>query len=180
MTEEHLRFEGICFRHSAARYATVDEGTLEASMRAGGRFNPAGEFGAVYVALGEDTAVAELGHRIGRTGLPRKHFRPRMMLQLGARLGRVLDLTDPAVRSQLDVTVEAISGPDWGGAQDIARQAGSRGTRRFASRLPQGLARTWPSSWTDSGRTSTWRWSRSRKSGWSDDLRLGNWLQGVG
>lgn len=127
MSEEHLRFEGVCFRHSAARYATVDEGTLEASVRAGGRFNPVGEFGAVYAALNEETALAELGRRIDRTGLPRKHFRPRMMLQLRARLGRVLDLTDPEVRSQLGVTVEEISGPDWRHAQGVARQAREQG-----------------------------------------------------
>lgn len=106
MTEQHLHFEGVCFRHSAARYATVNEGTLEASLRAGGRFNPAGEFGAVYVALDEETALAELGRRIDRTGLPREHFRPRMMLHLRARLVHVLDLSDPEVRSQLDEHLE--------------------------------------------------------------------------
>jgi len=127
LSEEHLRFEGVCFRHSAARYATVDEGTLEASVRAGGRFNPVGEFGAVYVALDKETALAELGRRIDRTGLPRKHFRPRMMLQLRTRLGRVLDLTDPEVRSQLGVTVDEVSGPDWGPAQDVARKARQQG-----------------------------------------------------
>jgi RES domain-containing protein len=127
LTEDRLHFEGVCFRHSAARYATVDEGTLEASMRAGGRFNPAGEFGAVYVALDEETALAELGRRIDRTGLPRKHFRPRMMLQLRVRLVRVLDLTDPEVRSQLGVATDEISGAEWARAQGVARQAREQG-----------------------------------------------------
>lgn len=97
------------------------------SLRAGGRFNPAGEFGAVYVALDEGTALAELGRRIDRTGLPRKHFRPRMMLQLRARLVSVLDLTDPEVRSQLGVTSKEISGADWAHAQRMARQAREQG-----------------------------------------------------
>lgn len=127
MTDEHAHFDGVCFRHSAARYATVDEGTLEASMRAGGRFNPAGEFGAIYVALDKETALAELERRIERTGLPRQHFRPRMMLHLRARLEHVLDLTDPEVRTRLHVTVEEVSGTDWRRAHDIAREARLQG-----------------------------------------------------
>lgn len=96
-------------------------------MRAGGRFNPAGEFGAVYVALDEETALAELGRRIDRTGLPRKHFRPRMMLRLRAGLGRVLDLTDPGVRTEWGVSADEIRAPDWAAAQGIARRAREEG-----------------------------------------------------
>lgn len=139
MTEEVGRFEGICFRHSAARYATVDEGTLEASMRAGGRFNPSGEFGAVYVALDEETALAELGRRIDRTGLPREHFRPRIMLHLRARLAHVLDLTDPEVRNRLGVAVEEVSGLDWGCAQELGREARAQGYT--AIRFPSSTGR---------------------------------------
>jgi RES domain-containing protein len=127
LTEGETRFEGVCFRHSAARYATVDEGTLEASARAGGRFNPVGEFGAVYVALDQETALAELERRIERTGLPGKHVRSRMMLRLQARLRKVLDLTDSEVRRRLDLSLEELIGPQWGRAQEVAREARREG-----------------------------------------------------
>jgi RES domain-containing protein len=86
LTKGRDHYEAPCFRHSGARHATIDEGTLLASVRAGGRFNPPGEFGAVYVALERKTAMAELERRIAVSGLPRAHFHPRVLLRLRARL----------------------------------------------------------------------------------------------
>jgi RES domain-containing protein len=127
-------FEGPCFRHCSARYATVDEGTLDASARVGGRFNPPGEFGAVYVAVERRTALAELERRVAASGLPRKQFHPRVILQLRARLSRVLDLTDPTVRRDLDLREAEITGEDWARPQAVAREA--RGDGYAAIRFP--------------------------------------------
>lgn len=140
MTRRRARFEGLCFRHSAAQYATVDESTLDASRRAGGRFNPSGEFGAVYVALEKDTALAELERRIERTGLPRVAFRPRLMLHLTARLTDLLDLTDPELREQFDVSAEDLIASDWTRAQEVGREARRQGYTaiRFPSATDRG------------------------------------------
>lgn len=127
MTRWRARFDGPCFRHSAAKYATVDESTLDASRRAGGRFNPSGEFGAVYVALEKDTALAELERQIERTSLPRAAFRPRLMLHLTARFTDLLDLTDPEVREQFDVSAEDLVASDWKRAQEVGRKARRQG-----------------------------------------------------
>ena len=127
MTPRRARFEGLCFRHSAAKYATVDESTLDASRRAGGRFNPRGDFGAVYAALEKDTAVAELERRIERTGLPRAAFRPRLMLHLTVHLTDLLDLTNPEVRRQFGVSEEDLIASDWTRAQDAGQEARRQG-----------------------------------------------------
>lgn len=108
-------------------------------MRAGGRFNPAGEFGAVYVALEKDTALAELDRRIERTGLPTRSFRPRMMLHLRARLVHLLDLTDPQMRGQFEVSEEELTAPDWERAQEVAREARKQGYT--AIRFPSATGR---------------------------------------
>lgn len=140
MTRSGVAFQGLCFRHSRARYATVDQETLEASMRVGGRFNPPGEFGAVYVALDRETALRELERRISLSGLPREHFLPRVIVQVRARLSRVLDLTDPRVRAQLELSVADIVAEDWTRCQQVgrkAREAGYSGIR-FPSATGEG------------------------------------------
>jgi len=133
-------FEGTCFRHCRAQYATVDEGTLEASARVGGRFNPPGEFGAIYVALDRETAVAEFERRVTESGLPREHFHPRVVLRLRARLSRVLDLTDDAVRGSLGMTLQKIVGEDWSPTHAAGRQARTAGYSavRFPSATGKG------------------------------------------
>jgi hypothetical protein len=44
--------------------------TLHFSQRLGGRFNPPCEFGALYTASDESTALAELHARFEREGIP--------------------------------------------------------------------------------------------------------------
>lgn len=134
MSRGGAAFEGPCYRHCSARYTTVDEGTLDASARVGGRFNPPGEFGAVYVAVERRTALAEFERRVTASGLPREQFHPRVILQLQARLSRVLDLTDTTVRRELDLSEEQITGEDWARPQSVAREA--RGDGYAAIRFP--------------------------------------------
>lgn len=122
-----VSFDGSCFRHSRLRYATVDEETLGASARVGGRFNPPGEFGAIYVALDRGTAMTELERRIALSGLSAQYFHPRVILRMRAHLSSVLDLTDPRIREENALDLHTITGNDWAPTQEIAREARQAG-----------------------------------------------------
>jgi RES domain-containing protein len=77
-------------------FAAYIAATLAGSMRAGGRFNPPGEFGAVYCADGHATMWAEVAARFGREGVP--GLPPRMgVLRIQVRAGRYADLTESEV-----------------------------------------------------------------------------------
>ena len=65
--------EEFAFRHCAPEHVGL-EATLAASRRYGGRYNPRGEFGAVYLACEAATALGELDRSAAR--LPRFALTP--------------------------------------------------------------------------------------------------------
>jgi RES domain-containing protein len=71
---------------------------LEASRRSGGRYNPPGEFGAVYCSDSPELCLAE---RISNGGSGRMAVVPVEVV-----LKRVLDLTSTSVREALGVPLE--------------------------------------------------------------------------
>lgn len=85
--------------------------TLAASQAVGGRFNPPGEFGALYTASDHDTAWEEVAARFRRqgiTGLP-----PRMgFLGILITVGRFADLVDPDIAAHWDVSGTVLSASD--------------------------------------------------------------------
>lgn len=86
----------------------------ERALRVGGRYNPADEFGALYLAESEDACRAEVMRRID----------PDVTLSLGKLeidLEAVCDLTDPAVRQALRVSHAELVGDDWSITQKIGR-----------------------------------------------------------
>ncbi len=86
-------FAGAVYRQSSPRYAEITERTLLASFGTGGRFNPAGEFGAIYVSLDSETPFRELRRQAGKAGLKTLDLLPRTLFAAEVRLHRVLDLT---------------------------------------------------------------------------------------
>ncbi|MEW6682228.1 MAG: RES family NAD+ phosphorylase [Nitrospirota bacterium] len=98
--------------------------SLEGSVLYGGRYNPPGEFGALYCGLTTETCWAELEHKHeGR--LKRSAFR---LVRLSVRLQRVLDLTASTVRDALDLPPEALTRPtDYALTRAIARSAREAG-----------------------------------------------------
>ena len=76
--------------------------TLAASQRVGGRFNPPGEFGALYTASDSETAWAEVAARFQREGIP--GLPPEMgILGLLITGGRFADLCEADVRARWDI-----------------------------------------------------------------------------
>lgn len=88
-------FHGTVYRQCAPGH--TDLATTLAQNRHGGRFNPPGEFGAIYVAVERDTALHELARQAALLGFAVDELLPRTMLRLRLHVRRVLDLTDETV-----------------------------------------------------------------------------------
>jgi RES domain-containing protein len=91
-----------------------------------GRYHRVGGSGAWYASLTERGAWAELfrhwsQHEISPFEVRRRVGRARVTSLV------VLDLTDPAIRSQLGVTEEGLAQGDWTTCQALADQARSAG-----------------------------------------------------
>src|SRR3954470_12879109 len=98
------QYRGAAFRQCHPDHTDFGA-TLRASLHHPFRFNPPQEFGVLYVALNERTALAELARQAGRLGIPVSRLAPRLMLRLEVRLGRVLDLTDADIREAWGVSI---------------------------------------------------------------------------
>jgi RES domain-containing protein len=91
----HGTFVGDVYRQCRTKYAGDIQPTalVAGSLRTGGRWNPPGEFGALYVSIDIDTAVAELCRQIIRDRLRVTTLFPRMLMRFTLSLGHVLDVT---------------------------------------------------------------------------------------
>lgn len=82
-------YEGQAFRHvSIGRAALSGEG----ARLHGGRWNPAGSFAVLYLALDVATAVREFHRLASKQGLSAEDFLPRDLIAYDIRLQRVIDL----------------------------------------------------------------------------------------
>jgi RES domain-containing protein len=113
---------------------------LLASLGTGGRFNPAGEFGALYVSLDPDTPLRELRRQASKAGLDVLAFLPRTLFAMETRLQRVLNLTCPEVVAEYGLTDALLAADDWRVCQDAARRARQAGYEavRFPSATGSG------------------------------------------
>jgi RES domain-containing protein len=134
-------YSGQAFRHCSPEYAEVSTKTLDGSKRDGGRFNPKGEFGAVYVALNRRTAERELSRLAERLGFTVDMLLPRAMLTLDINLGAVLDLTLRGTQKEWGLTPDALRASDFAICQEVARAARRDGYEAilFPSATGEGL-----------------------------------------
>lgn len=90
--------------------------TLAASQAVGGRFNPPGEFGALYTASDEMTAWEEVAARFRREGV--QALPPDMgIIGIIVPVGLFVLLTDADVRQRWDVTETELLATDPTSAQ---------------------------------------------------------------
>lgn len=120
---DSVRFRGVAYRHSAPVHAEIGSTLLEGSRRAGGRFNPTGEFGALYLSLDTETMWAELSRLALRTGVELTELDPRTMSVVRVRLKRVLDLRNAREQDRWGIDDEALMSEGYGGCQALARAA---------------------------------------------------------
>jgi RES domain-containing protein len=113
-------FEAIVYRHLSSRYEALDS---SGSLKAGGRWNPKGEYGVLYTASDEETAVAEL-HRLGqRQGLNLDDLAPRDLVSIRASLSKVLDLTDKKILEEIGISKDEIVSNDISVCLEVSRLA---------------------------------------------------------
>jgi len=116
---ERCRFDwrpwsGIAFRSTAFRYQRAEEILSgEGSRRFGGRWNPRGEFAAVYASLDLETAMAEALAHFRYYHLPDRGLTPRVFWTVEARLRLVLDLRSQQLRRHLPASLAALRTEDW-------------------------------------------------------------------
>jgi RES domain-containing protein len=111
---------GEVFRATSVEYANRDDLlTGQGAKRTGGRWNPPGSFATVYLSLTPETALAEYLAHHRYFGFKDSDAMPYVTVGIEATLGRVLDLTDGAVRRALRVSDARMTDPGWRKAKSL-------------------------------------------------------------
>ncbi len=104
-------WNGVFFRFQTVDFPLpkdVLSGT--GAARRGGRWNPPG-LPTIYGCTTDHTALEECKANDRYYGLETKS--PRLLVAIESRLTRVLDLTRPALRRKLGVTLRELAAEDW-------------------------------------------------------------------
>ena len=99
------------------------------SLRAGGRFNPPNEFGALYTSFEETTAAKEVARGLKQRGIDPDQFPDRAwwVYELEVKLESVLDLTDADVLQKSGLQRDSLTGSDVIATREIAAKAREHG-----------------------------------------------------
>jgi RES domain-containing protein len=118
---------------SAVVYRVVREGldplTTTASLRAGGRFNPPNEFGALYTSFEVTTAAREVARGFKQRGIDPDQFPEAAwwVYELEVKLESILDLTDADVLRKSGLQRDSLTASDVNATRQIAAEARQRG-----------------------------------------------------
>jgi RES domain-containing protein len=113
----------------AVVYGVVRQGLdplgTEGSLRAGGRFNSPGEFGALYTSVEEATAAKEVARGLRQRGIDPEEFPEGgwWIYELEVKLEAILDLTDSNVLQKIGVRQDSLTSTDTNATREIAAQA---------------------------------------------------------
>jgi len=95
----------------------------QGSFLHGGRWNAIGSYRAVYGSTVDTVAVAESRATAHYVGVLLPFRTPRLLVAIDLSLQVVLDLTNPGVRAQLDLSLDALREEDWRKVQDQGRES---------------------------------------------------------
>jgi RES domain-containing protein len=118
---------------SAVVFRVVREGldplATTGSLRAGSRFNPPNEFGALYTSLEATTAAKEVARGLRQRGVDPDQFPEGVwwVYELEVKLESVLDLTDANVFQKSGLQRDSLIGSDVIATREIAAKARERG-----------------------------------------------------
>jgi len=96
---------------------------IDGALIYGGRYNNAGEFGALYLSKTKKGCAAEVTRRPAH---PSKY----VVGKIKVTLGKVCDLTDPELLNKLKITKKQLKADDWNETQalgEIVREIGFEG-----------------------------------------------------
>lgn len=127
-------FDGVIVRSVGTKYANEQDFFSGAgAARTGGRWNRLG-LPAIYASLDVMTATLEAYQNFVRLGFPLTAILPRVTAGAKATLGKVLDLTDQAVLSQIGFSPAELAEEKWraiqAGGEESWTQAIGRGCQQ--------------------------------------------------
>jgi RES domain-containing protein len=107
----------------------LDPLATSGSSKAGGRFNPPNEFGALYTSVDAKTAAQEVERGLKAHGIDPMQFPEGAwwVYELEVKLDSVLDLTDPAILEKSAISADSLTGRDVHATRRIAADARERG-----------------------------------------------------
>lgn len=107
----------------------VDPLVITGSLKAGGRYNPANEFGALYTSLDAKTAAQEVARGLRARGIDPEQFPEEAwwVYELELKLESVLDLTDPDVLKRSGISASSLTSSDVNATRRIAAEAREQG-----------------------------------------------------
>jgi len=113
---------------------------MTGSLKAGGRFNPPNEFGALYTSCDANTAAEEVMRGLRQRGVDPDQFSQGTWwaYELEVKLVSVLDLTDAEVLRQSGISENSLTGSDLEATRRIA--AGAREQGYDALLVPSAVA----------------------------------------
>lgn len=135
-TIEPVSLDGVAYRHVAPRY---DCASGEGAKRLGGRWNPAGSFPTVYMALSPETARAELMRAADLQGVALEDLLPRDLCNFEVDLRLVLNLRAEENVREFQVTRDALIGDDRGTCQEIGLRAYQSGFEAISAPSATGV-----------------------------------------
>jgi RES domain-containing protein len=118
---------------SAVFYRVVFKGidplSTLGSVQNGGRYNSPGVTGVLYTSVASETAIGEVARGLIARGINPQSYDAGdwWLYELEVSLDAVLDLTDPAVTSQLEVNSQNLVQADPSYARQIGKQANDAG-----------------------------------------------------
>jgi RES domain-containing protein len=103
----------------------VDPMSTEGSRKAGGRYNPPGDFGALYAALEPETAAAEVARGLRLRGVDPAGFAADdwWEYEIELRAAPMLDLTDSDTLARLSLSLDALTAADAALTREIGAKA---------------------------------------------------------
>ena len=111
-------FEGEVYRHVPKG---LDAALPPLSSQGENRWNPQGEFEALYTAETEDGLYLELNRAAAKRGIFPADLRPRDVVILSVTLGKVVDLTDPKVLEKLSIATDDLVEESFKNTHRLAR-----------------------------------------------------------
>ena len=99
------------------------------SLKAGGRFNPPNEFGALYTSLEATSAAKEVARGLRQRGVDPDQLPEGAwwVYELEVKSEAVLDLTDADVLQKSGIAEGSLTGSDVNATRQIAAEARERG-----------------------------------------------------